>query len=218
MTKAEVRQRIQEIGIIPAVRMHSAEDAMFAAEAVCAGGIPIVEIPVTVPKVATVIRELVRRNPAMVVGAETLFDLALARQCLEAGAAFLTGIGFEAEVLSVASAAGVVTLPGAMTPTEVMTAFRAGADFVKVFPCSQLGGPEYIRAIKGALAQVPLIAAGGVSSKNTADYVQAGAAAVGIGRNLISMEAVDRREPSWIAKLAAQYLQLMKKARERHAR
>jgi len=217
MTREDVRARIQEIAIIPSVRMSSAEDAMFAAEAVAEGGIPIVEVPMTVPGAIAVIRSLVLRNPNMIVGAGTVLDAELAQQCIDAGAAFLTSTGFEGDVVSVAVRQGVVSLPGALTPTEAILAHKSGADFVKIFPCSQVGGASYIKSLKAPLAHVPLIASGGVNQKNIAEFFQAGAVAVGIGSNLIPAEAVDRREPSWIAKLAGQYIHLVTKARGRHA-
>jgi 2-dehydro-3-deoxyphosphogluconate aldolase / (4S)-4-hydroxy-2-oxoglutarate aldolase len=214
MTKTEVRALIEEIGIIPSVRLYSSEDALWAAEALAAGGIPIVEVPMTVPGAVEVIHQLVRRNPKMIVGAGTLFDAALGHRCLDAGASFLTSTGFDPDIMTCALKRGMVVLPGALTPTEVMTAFKAGADFVKIFPCSQVGGPSYIKTLKGPFPEVPLIAAGGVNQQTVGDFILAGARAVGIGANLIQPEAVHRREPGWIRQLAQRYLNLVKQARQ----
>jgi 2-dehydro-3-deoxyphosphogluconate aldolase/(4S)-4-hydroxy-2-oxoglutarate aldolase len=216
MTREEIRARIEEIGIIPAVRLHSAEDALFAAEAVCAGAIPIVEVTMTVPGAVDVIRALTRHHPAMLVGAGTLFHLETARRCLDAGAAFLTAPGLDLDLVNFALGRGVVVLPGALTPTEVMAAWKAGADFVKVFPCAANGGPSYMRALKAPFAEVPLIASGGVNQTNAMEFIRAGAVALGIGRDLIHQDAIKRRERGWITELARRYTKMVKDARDIH--
>jgi len=213
MTREETRARIQEIGIIPAVRLYSAEDALFAAEAVCAGGIPIVEVTMTVPGAVDVIGELTRQNTGILVGAGTLFHVETARRCLDAGAAFLTTPGLDPEIVNFALGRGVVVFPGALTPTEVMAAWKAGVDFVKVFPCAANGGPAYIRALKAPFSEVPLIASGGVNQTNAIDFIRAGAVALGIGRDLIHQDAVGRRERGWITELARRYLKMVNEAR-----
>jgi len=213
MTKQEVCARIEELGIIPSVRMYSAEDAIFAAEAVAGGGIQIMEVPMTIPGGVKVIQELVRRNPKMIVGAGTLFEVELAHRCLDAGAQFLTSTGLDLDIVGAGLKNGVAVLPGALTPTEIMTAFKAGADFVKVFPCSQAGGPSYIKALKAPYPQIPLIASGGVNQQTIGDFILAGASAVGMGANLIPPEAIHRREPGWIHELAHRYLGIVKQAR-----
>jgi 2-dehydro-3-deoxyphosphogluconate aldolase/(4S)-4-hydroxy-2-oxoglutarate aldolase len=212
MTKQEVLTRIREIGIIPAVRLSSAEDALFAAEAVASGGIPIVEVTMTVPGALKAIEELTRQSPEIIVGAGTLFDVEMAHRCLDAGAAFLTSPGFDPEIVEFGLKRGVAVIPGALTPTEVVTAWKAGSDFVKVFPCSLVGGPKYITALRGPFPQIPLIAAGGVTQQTVADFVVAGAAAVGIGANLIQPDAIHAREPDWIRLLARRFVKLVKDA------
>jgi 2-dehydro-3-deoxyphosphogluconate aldolase/(4S)-4-hydroxy-2-oxoglutarate aldolase len=216
MTREEICARIEEIGIIPAVRLHSAEDAMFAAEAICAGAIPIVEVTMTVPGAIEVIRALTHHNPEMLVGAGTLFHVETARRCLDAGAAFLTAPGLDLEIVNFALGRGVVVLPGALTPTEIMTAWKAGCDFVKVFPCAANGGPSYMRALKAPFSKIPLIAAGGVNQTNAMDFIRAGAAALGIGRDLIHQDAIKRRERGWITELARRYTKMVKDARDIH--
>jgi 2-dehydro-3-deoxyphosphogluconate aldolase/(4S)-4-hydroxy-2-oxoglutarate aldolase len=216
MTREEIRARIEEIGIIPAVRLHSADDAMFAAEAVCAGAIPIVEVTMTVPGAVDVIRALTRHNPGILVGAGTVFHVETARRCLDAGAAFLTTPGLDMEIVNFALGRGVVVLPGALTPTEVMAAWKGGSDFVKVFPCAANGGPSYMRALKAPFAEVPLIASGGVNQTNAMDFIRAGAIALGIGRDLIHQDAIKRRERGWITELARRYTKMVKDARDIH--
>ena len=213
MTKDDVRARIQEIGIIPAVRCSSAEDALFAAEAVSSAGIPIVEVTMTVPGALTVMSELKRQSPKMIVGAGTVFDVEAAHRCLDAGAAFLTTPGLDLEIVDFALKRGVAVIPGALTPSEVMQAWKAGSDFVKVFPCAQVGGASYIRALRGPFPHVPLIASGGVNQQTVADFIRAGAVAVGIGRDLIQPRAIRDRERNWIRELAHRYVQMVKQAR-----
>lgn len=213
MTKAEVSARIREIGIIPAVRLHSAEEALFAAEAVAGAGIPIVEVTVTVPGAVEVIRELTRISPDVIVGAGTVLDLGWARRCLNAGARFLTSPSFDRKIVEFAVHEHVVVFPGAMTPTDIMESAKAGADFIKVFPCAQLGGPSYIRALKSPFPDVPLIASGGVNQHTAADFILAGASALGIGRDLIHEDAIQRRDVRWIQELARRYLNLVRQAR-----
>lgn len=213
MTREEIRARIEEIGIIPAVRLYSAEDALFAAEAVSEAAIPIVEVTMTVPGAVDVIRTLTREHPDLVVGAGTLFHVETARRCLDAGAGFLTTTGLDLEIVNFGLGRGIVVLPGALTPTEIMMAWKAGSDFVKVFPCAANGGPDYIRTLKGPFSEVPLIASGGVNQTNAMDFVRAGAVALGIGRDLIHQDAIRRRERGWITELARRYTKMVAEAR-----
>jgi 2-dehydro-3-deoxyphosphogluconate aldolase / (4S)-4-hydroxy-2-oxoglutarate aldolase len=213
MTKEQVRARIEEIGIIPAVRLHSPEDAIFAAEAVASGGIPIVEITISVPGALEVIRDLAVRRLDVIQGAGTVLDLSWARKCVDAGALFLTSPGFDVKIVEFATHENVLVFPGALTPTDVMAAAKAGADFVKIFPCGQVGGPGYIKALKSPFPEVPLIAAGGVNQQNASDYILAGAAALGIGRDLIHEDAIKRRDHSWIRELARRYRNMVIQAR-----
>ena len=217
MNKETIRARIEEIGIIPAIRLSSANDALFAVKAVADCGIPIAEITMTVPGAIELISELTRDRPELIVGAGTVVDTETARRCLDAGAMFLSSPGLGLQVVEFAVKQNVVVLAGALTPSEIMTAWQAGADMVKVFPCSRLGGASYINALKSPFPHIPLIASGGVTQGNTADFILAGAAAVGIGRDLINREAVRRRELDWIRELAGRFLQIVKRARSERA-
>jgi 2-dehydro-3-deoxyphosphogluconate aldolase/(4S)-4-hydroxy-2-oxoglutarate aldolase len=217
MKREEVRARLEEIGIIPVVRASSAEEACFAAEAVASGGIPIVEVTMTAPGATEAISRLIRSAPEIIVGAGSILDTEMARRCVEAGAKFLTSEGFDAEVVEYAGKESVVVLPGALTPTEVIRAWKAAADFVKVFPCAQLGGESYIRALKAALPQVPLVAAGGVTQLTAGNLILAGAAALGVGRELIPKEAIQQRRAGWIRELAQRFLGHVKNARSQTA-
>jgi 2-dehydro-3-deoxyphosphogluconate aldolase / (4S)-4-hydroxy-2-oxoglutarate aldolase len=213
MRKQEVRGRIEEIGIIPAIRVYSAEDALFAAEAVASGGIPIVEVTITVPDALDVIHQLAVNRLDVIQGAGTVLDLAWARRCVDAGAQFLTSPGFDPKIVDFASHEGVVVFPGALTPTEVIAAAKAGADFIKIFPCAQVGGPSYIRALKSSFPELRLIAAGGVNQTTAADYILAGSAALGIGKDLIHQDAIKRRDLGWIRELSRRYVNMVNQAR-----
>jgi 2-dehydro-3-deoxyphosphogluconate aldolase / (4S)-4-hydroxy-2-oxoglutarate aldolase len=213
MNREEVRSRIKEIGIIPAIRASSPEDALFAAEGVASGGIPIVELTMTVPGAIEVISHLVRNGPELIVGAGTVWDTETARRCLDAGAAFLTSTGLDLKTVEFATRENVVIFPGALTPTEVMMAWKAGVDFVKVFPCAQLGGAPYIKALKAPFPQVQLIASGGVNQQNVADFFLAGATAVGVGAHLIPKKAIELRQPHRIHELAVRFVSTVREAR-----
>ena len=152
MTREEVRARIAEVGIVSAIRASSPEDALFAAQAVASGGIPIVELTMTVPGAIEVIAHMVRNGPELIVGAGTVWDVETARRCLDAGAKFLTTTGLDLKTVEFAEQQKVVIFPGALTPTEVMTAWKAGVDFVKVFPCSQMGGASIYQSAQGAVS------------------------------------------------------------------
>lgn len=213
MKKEEARRLIEEIGIVPVIRASSPREARLAAEAVAKGGIPIVEITLTVPGALQVIGELVKTMPEVMVGAGTVLNQDLARQCAEAGAQFLVTPGFEKNCVTVAHKFDLPIMAGALTPTEVMAAWEAGADFVKIFPCSNLGGPGYIKALKGPLPQVPMVPTGGVNLENAADYIRAGAAALGVGGELIPKEALQEQKVKLISELATRYAELVKNAR-----
>lgn len=215
MTKDEVCALIKEVAIIPAIRVSSGADAHFAAEAVTRAGIPIVEITMTVPGALDLIAHLARHNPNTVVGAGTVLDTDTARRCLDAGASFITAPEFYLEVLQFAAKENVAVLPGALTPTEVAAAWRAGADFVKVYPCAQVGGERYIKALHTSLPQIPLIAAGGVNQQTAAGFIVSGATAIGIGTELIPTEAIARRQKERIRELAHRFIGFVKEARER---
>ena len=213
MNKNDVRRRIEEVGIIPAVRVSSADDAMFAAEAVYRGGIPIVEVTLTVPGAIDVISHLVQNAPEMIVGAGSLLDVETARLCLQAGAKFLTSDGFDADVVKFAVNENTVVFPGALTPTDVIAARKAGSDFIKVVPCGHVGGDSYIKDLKAMFPSVPLIAEGGVNQKTAYGFILAGATALGIGKELISREAIHLRQEERIRTLADRFLGFVQAAR-----
>jgi 2-dehydro-3-deoxyphosphogluconate aldolase/(4S)-4-hydroxy-2-oxoglutarate aldolase len=215
VNKQEVRSRIEEVGIIPAVRAFSAEDALFAAEAVSRGGIPIVEVSLTVPEAYKVISHLVQNAPDVIVGAGSVLDVETARRCLDAGAQFLTSDGLDPETVKFAVKADAVVIPGTLTPTDVIAAWKLGSDLVKVVPCGQVGGDSYIRALKAMFPNVPLIAAGGVNQQTASNFILAGAVALGIGEELIPREAIRLRQPDRIAELVRRFTGFVNNARGR---
>jgi 2-dehydro-3-deoxyphosphogluconate aldolase/(4S)-4-hydroxy-2-oxoglutarate aldolase len=215
MNKTEVCERIQEIGIIPAIWVSSAEDACFAADSLEGGGIPILEITVTGPEEVDLVAHVVRHHEKVIVGAGTVLDTEMARRSVDAGARFLTAPGFDYSIVEFATKQNLVVIPGALTPTEVVTAWRVGADFVKVFPCAQVGGDKYVKALKKALPQIPLIAAGGVTQHTAAGFILAGAAALGVGMDLIPSDAIARRQVERIRELSHRFLRHVANARNR---
>jgi 2-dehydro-3-deoxyphosphogluconate aldolase/(4S)-4-hydroxy-2-oxoglutarate aldolase len=213
MTREQVRGRIEEIGIIPAIRVSSPEEALFAADAVCANGIPIVEVTMTVPGAISVISELASKNSHLIAGAGSVSRVETARRCIDAGAQFLTSTGLDLDIVHFAVGRNVVVFPGALTPTEVMAAWEATPDFVKIFPCASVGGPAYIRALRAPFPHIPLIASGGVNQQTAGDFILAGATALGIGGELIPHEAIQRRQQHRIGELARRFLAIVKESR-----
>jgi 2-dehydro-3-deoxyphosphogluconate aldolase/(4S)-4-hydroxy-2-oxoglutarate aldolase len=213
MTREDVCLKIREIGILPAIRVASADDAFFAAETVISGGIPIVEITMTVPGALEIVAGLRERHPDAVVGAGTVLDASVARQCLAAGAMFITSPGFDKSIVEAAKEARVAAIPGALTPSEVMAALRAGADMIKIYPCSQVGGPAYIKALRAPFPQIPLIASGGVNQQTAVHFIEAGAAALGIREDLIPHAAILSRKADWIHELTHRFLGMVNRAR-----
>jgi 2-dehydro-3-deoxyphosphogluconate aldolase / (4S)-4-hydroxy-2-oxoglutarate aldolase len=211
--KEDVCARIGELGILPAIRVPSAEDALFAAGQMFKWGIPIVELTMTVPGAIGVIAALARTTPQLIVGAGTVLDLETARACVDAGASFVTSPGVDVKIVEFAVRHNVAAIPGALTPTEVMMAHNAGADLIKIFPCAAVGGPGYIKALRSPFPHVPFIASGGVDQTTASGYIRAGAVALGIRGELIPPEAVERRDQNWIHELAGRFLGIVQRAR-----
>jgi len=213
MNRQAVCEQITKTGIVPCARVKAPEQAQFAAETLYAAGIPIVEIPLTLAEAPEVIRCLAERYPSLVVGAGTVLDAKTAQRCIDAGARFITSPGFVPEVVACANQADVTVFPGACTPSEVIAAWNAGSDFVKLFPAATLGGTHYVRALKVPLAHIPLIVTGGVNQLTAFDYILAGACAIGVGSELVPSEALARRQSDRIHELARRFLQMVKEAR-----
>lgn len=218
MNKKDVRQRILEIGIVPVVRAASARDARMAVDAVAEGGIPIVEITMTVPGAVDVIRELINssRNE-LLIGAGTVLDADTAKKCVEAGAQFLVSPGLDLKTVALANQKSVLIMAGALTPTEIITAWNGGADFVKVFPCGQVGGAKYIKALRGPLPQIPFVPTGGVNLNTAEEFITAGAAALGVGSELVQSDALKSGKREIIVENARRFVAAVKNARSKLA-
>src|SRR5579863_2553792 len=213
MNRAEVKSKIDEIGIVPSARVKAPELAQFAAETLYSAGIPVVEITLTLPEAPSVIEKLAKQFSDLVVGACTVLDEEEARRCVDAGARFLTSPGFVPEVVAYAKKSDVAVFPGALTPTEVIAAWKAGADFVKLFPAATAGGSHYVRALKVPLPKIPLIVTGGVNQLTAFDYILAGASAIGAGGELLPKDALRLHQEYRIHELARRFLKMVKEAR-----
>jgi 2-dehydro-3-deoxyphosphogluconate aldolase/(4S)-4-hydroxy-2-oxoglutarate aldolase len=219
MTRDEVAKRIREIGIVPVVRGKSAKQAQLAAEAVCAGGIPVVEVTMTVPGAVELIAQLVKASGAeILIGAGTVLDAETANRCLDAGAQFIVSPGFDLETVRFVKQQGALMMAGALTPTEVISAWKAGSDFVKIFPCGSMGGAKYLKALKAPLPQVPMIPTGGVNLETAGDMIRAGAEALGIGGELVSASALASGDTQPITDAARKYVAIVREARQEIAR
>jgi 2-dehydro-3-deoxyphosphogluconate aldolase / (4S)-4-hydroxy-2-oxoglutarate aldolase len=210
MSKSEVCERIQESGIIAVIRAATPTLALAAANAVAEGGVAVVEITLTVPCAVEAMRELRRSAPHLLVGAGTVLDASAARGCLEAGAQFLVSPGFDRATVELARHEGVLIMAGALTPTEILEAWRAGSDFVKIFPCGSVGGASYIETLKAVLPQVPMIPTGGVNLKTAGLLLEAGAAALGVGGELISAATLLAGDFAKITTTARQFMEIVK--------
>jgi 2-dehydro-3-deoxyphosphogluconate aldolase / (4S)-4-hydroxy-2-oxoglutarate aldolase len=215
MTIDEVVRRIGEIGIVPVVRAASVDEAARAVEAICAGGIPIVEITMTVPNAVAVIREVAQqyRDQAL-VGAGTITSADQAEQSIRAGAEFLVSPGFSAPMMSVARVSEKLAIPGALTPTELMNAQEHGARLVKIFPCGNVGGAKYLKSLKAPFPKASLIPTGGVNAANAAEFIAAGAFALGVGADLVDAKALREGNLEKIASAAQELVRAVASARK----
>jgi 2-dehydro-3-deoxyphosphogluconate aldolase/(4S)-4-hydroxy-2-oxoglutarate aldolase len=213
MTRDEVCDQIENTGIMPSVRVNAAELALFAAETVYEAGIKVVEVTMTVPNAIEVIAQLTQNYPNFVVGAGTVLDQETAARCVDAGARFITSPGLIPEVLDYTLRENLVAIPGALTPSEVIAAWKSGGDFVKIFPCAQVGSDQYIRALKVPLPQIRLVASGGVNQLTAANFIFAGASSLGIGSELMPRKALATRQDQWIRELARRFIEAVRNAR-----
>ena len=214
MTIDDVIRKIGEIGIVPVVRAASVDEATRAVEAICAGGIPVVEITMTVPNAVSVIRETAQQyRDKVLIGAGTVTTAEQAELCFRAGAEFLVSPGFAARVLSIAQASEKLAIPGALTPTELMTAQNHGARLIKIFPCGNVGGPKYLRSLKAPFPDADLIPTGGVNAANAAEFIAAGAFALGVGADLVDATALREGNLQKITSAARELVQAVASGR-----
>lgn len=214
LTKDEICSVIEEIAVVPFLsELSTAEDVIFIAETLVEAGIPIIEVGMNVPDAVEMVSLLVTHVPTIIVGAGSIRNVEMAHKCLEAGTRFFSTDGIIPAVVEFAKKEKVALISGALTLTEVISAWNDGADFVKVIPCHAVGGPNYVRALKEAVPYARLIAAGGVNQLTAANYSLAGASALSVGRDLIPMEAVQLRETRRIQELARRYLLAIENSR-----
>jgi len=210
VSRAEVIKQIKDTGVIPVVRASSADEAMRAIDAIREGGISILEITMTVPGAVALIEQVSKRyGDVATVGAGTVLDPETASACISAGAKFVVSPALNVDTIACCQRHDVAVMPGALTPTEVVQAWNAGADFVKVFPAGAVGGPSYLKALKAPLPQIELVPTGGVSLKTAADFIKAGAAALGVGADLVDVKA----PAATITERAKQFLEIVRQAR-----
>jgi 2-dehydro-3-deoxyphosphogluconate aldolase/(4S)-4-hydroxy-2-oxoglutarate aldolase len=211
--KKQVLERIRSVGLIPVIRARSAHEAARAVDAIQAGGVGVLEITMTVPGAVELIREVARRATSAVVGAGTVLDPEAAKACIDAGARFVVSPALNLDTIARCQAAGVAVIPGALSPTEVLAAWKAGADLVKVFPAGAVGGPSYIKALKAPLPQIDLVPTGGVNLETAGDFIRAGAAALGVGSDLVDLTALRRGEASVLTERSRQFVEVVREAR-----
>lgn len=214
MTREEVRLKIASAGIIPVIRASAAKKALMAADALRNGGISVIEVTLTVPGAETVIESLCRDSATgLLVGAGTVTDVEGAKQCLDAGAQFIVSPGLDVETLNFVTSKKVLMIAGALTPSEILAAWKSGSDIVKIFPCNAVGGASYIKSLRGPFPQIPFIPTGGVNLKTAADFILAGSEALGIGSQLVPASALENGKPEEITELAKQFIQIVREAR-----
>ena len=214
MKKEDVLKRIHEIGLLPVLRANSVSEALALAEAIEAGGVTALEVTMTVPGAIEVIRQLVSETQGRIlIGAGTVLDPETARGCMLAGAEFIVSPSLNVKTIEICRRYSVPVMPGALTPTEVVTAWEAGADVVKVFPCSALGGAKYLKALKAPLPQIEMIPTGGVSLATAAEFLAAGAFALGVGGDLVNPQAIADGKPEFITQTARDYMTIIRKFR-----
>lgn len=215
MNKTDVLQRIRGTGVIPVVRAESADQAMRAVEAIKAGGVDVLEVTMTVPGAIGVIEQLAKAyGGEALIGAGTVLDPETARACIQAGAQFIVSPALNEETIAFCRDSNVAVFPGALTPTEVVRAWNAGADAVKVFPAGAVGGASYLKALKAPLPQIELVPTGGVNLKTAADFIKAGAMALGVGADLVDMKALREGKAELITERARQFLEIVREARQ----
>jgi 2-dehydro-3-deoxyphosphogluconate aldolase / (4S)-4-hydroxy-2-oxoglutarate aldolase len=213
MNRSESLNWIKQTGVIPVVRAASADEAMLAIDAIKEGGVSVLEITMTVPGALRVIEEIaIRYSSDVLVGAGTVLDAATARACILAGAEFIVSPALNLKTITMCHCYGKLIIPGALTPTEVLRAWQAGADLVKVFPCDSLGGAKYIKSLKAPLPQVQLVPTGGVTLSTAADFIKAGASALGVGTDLVDLAALRKGQSSLITERARRFVEVVREA------
>jgi 2-dehydro-3-deoxyphosphogluconate aldolase/(4S)-4-hydroxy-2-oxoglutarate aldolase len=214
MEKSKIMQHMHDLGLVPVLRASSAEEAITIADAILAGGVNVLEVTMTVPGAIRVIEQLANHHGSkLLLGAGTVLDPETARACILAGAQFIVSPALDLRTIELCRRYSVPIMPGALTPTEIVSAWQAGADVVKVFPCSALGGAKYLKALQGPLPQIQLIPTGGVSLSTAEEFLAAGAFALGVGGDLVDAKAAREGRTNVITENAQKYISIVKKFR-----
>jgi 2-dehydro-3-deoxyphosphogluconate aldolase/(4S)-4-hydroxy-2-oxoglutarate aldolase len=214
MEREAIVARIRATGVIPVIRAPSADEAIAAVEALLDGGLDIVELTMSVPSAIRVIEQVVARHGSTaLVGAGTVLDAETARACILAGASFIVAPTVDPPTIRMCRTYSVAAVSGALTPTEIVHAWREGADLVKVFPCSAMGGASYIKAVRAPLPQIELVPTGGVTAATVADYIAAGACAVGAGADLVDLARLRQGDRAAVTDNARRYVAAIAAAR-----
>lgn len=214
MRKEEIIARLREIGLVPVLRAESEEQALGIAAAIADGGVTVLEITMTVPGAVRVMGRLTKERPDLLIGAGTVLDAETARICMLEGAQFVVSPALNLKMIEMCHRYSIPVLPGALTPTEVVTAWQAGADVIKIFPASALGGAKYLKSLKAPLPQVEMIPTGGVSLETAKEFLAAGAFALGVGADLVDTKAMAAGKPEKITESAKRYLEIVREFRK----
>ena len=215
MEKQAVLKALKNIGLVPVLRAESAEQALALADAIAAGGVTVLEVTMTVPGAIRVMRWLAEERSDILIGAGTVLDAETARICILEGAQFVVSPALNLKTIEMCHRYSVAVLPGALTPTEIVTAWQAGADVIKVFPASAMGGAKYLKTLKAPLPQIEMIPTGGVSLSTAHEFLQAGAFALGVGADLVDAKAIAEGKPEIITENARKYLSIVQAHRDR---
>jgi 2-dehydro-3-deoxyphosphogluconate aldolase/(4S)-4-hydroxy-2-oxoglutarate aldolase len=214
MRKEEIVAKLREIGLVPVLRAESEEQALGIASAIADGGVTVLEITMTVPGAIRVMARLTKERPDILIGAGTVLDAETARMCMLEGAQFVVSPALNLKTIEMCHRYSIPVLPGALTPTEVVTAWQAGADVIKVFPASALGGAKYLKSLKAPLPQVEMIPTGGVSLATAREFLEAGSFALGVGADLVDTKAMAEGKPEKITESAKKYLEIVREFRK----
>lgn len=211
---SEVKQQLESVGLLPVLRASSVAEALALVEAMYAGGVNVMEVTMTVPGAIDVLKELKKKYGSnILLGSGTVTTAAQAQATIEAGAEFVISPSLHLDVIAKTKELGKVSIPGSLTPTEVITAWNAGADYVKIFPCSAMGGASYLKALKAPFPFLNLIPTGGVNLQTAPDFIKAGAKALGVGADLVNAKAIKEGKADTITASAKAYLDIIKQTR-----
>jgi len=212
------QQIIERVGLIPVLRAKNSKQAHAVVQAMIAGGVTVVEVTMTVPGAIDLLKELKKEyGSSLLLGSGTVTTASEAQSTINAGAEFVVSPSLHPEVVTTTKTNGKLSIPGALTPTEIITAWRAGADYVKIFPCSAMGGASYIKSVLAPFPFLKVIPTGGVTLETAASFIQAGARALGVGSDLVNLAAIDAGRPEIITDTARAYLKVLADLRETSA-